>query len=159
MNKETTAVRSPQDQAFPETGLAGYLPVGRKSRPLEEPKPAGAAVIAAFEGTLARLEDIIDQETAALEAHQPTDLADFNRRKSTSLLELSRIMRSLPSKLDKVVNARLQRLREKLERNQAVIMLHLTAVGEISDLLVGALGEADSDGTYGMAARKREGAR
>ncbi|MBN8995425.1 MAG: flagellar protein FlgN [Rhizobiales bacterium] len=94
----------------------------------------------------------MEEETEALRAHRHVDLDELNRRKSRSLLELTRLSRSLPSAPEARLKARLQALSVKLAENRDVLALHLGAVREISDLLVAALGEAESDGTYGMPA-------
>jgi hypothetical protein len=159
MRKPANLPQFGRDRAFPEESLGDYLPIAANQRRPEPSRSPPPAAFAAFAGALDRLEEIIDQETSTLEAHKPTDLPDFNRRKSCSLLELMRITRALPAAGDVGLRARLQRLRKKLERNQSVLKLHLDAVREIGDLLVGALGEADSDGTYGMPLRRRETAR
>ncbi len=144
---------------FPETSLGGYLPAGRSRPAPEVTGPTGHAAIAAFEGALDRLEDAIDLETSTLEARRPSDFQEFNRLKSRSLLELTRLMRALPAGADEGLREPIARLRDKLVRNQAVLKLHLDAVQEIAGLLVNALGESESDGTYGMAQRQREAAR
>lgn len=154
MNQHATLPRNAQD--FPETSLGGYLPVARNRRPAEETKLVGSTALAAFTSALDRVEEAVEQETAALEARSSADLEDFNLRKSRSLLELTRLTRTLPAQLDDRLRERLAKLREKLRRNQAVLALHLTAVREIADLLVTAIGQADSDGTYAMSGH-REG--
>jgi hypothetical protein len=59
---------------------------------------------------------------------------------------------------DPELTARLARLRDKLVANHRLLGLHLTAVREIADLMVGVLNEAESDGTYGLG-RARQGMR
>ena len=108
---------------------------------------------------MGRLEDIIDQESTAIETHQPADFLDINRRKSHSLLELTRLTRQLPAGGEPRLKDRLVNLRAKLDRNYSVVGLHLRAVREIADLMVDALSEAESDGTYGMAQPRRGVAR
>jgi hypothetical protein len=96
-----------------------------------------------------RLEAVVEEETEALEAHRPTDLAALNRRKSQGLLELIRLTRGLdPADLDATVAIHLARLRDKLARNQEVVALHLRALEEIDDTLARAALAAESDGTY-----------
>lgn len=71
------------------------------------------------------------------------------RRKSHSLLELTRRSRALPPDGgDIVLRERLDVLRDKLVQNQGILGLHVAAVREIADLMADVLGEADSDGTY-----------
>lgn len=158
MNKEMKLPRFGREQTFPETSLGEYFPAAPKTRAVEEARPAAPAAFAALAGALDRLEEIVDLETSTLAAHKPADLPDLSRRKSCSLLELMRMTRALPGAPDAGLRGRLEQLRGKLDRNQSVLKLHLEAVREIADLLVGALGEAESDGTYGMPLR-REAAR
>ncbi|HMN88142.1 MAG TPA: flagellar protein FlgN [Bauldia sp.] len=117
-------------------------------------QPTGHAAVAALSAAMARLEEAIDAETEALEARRPVDLEALNRLKSRSLLELTRLARTLPPAGNAGLAAAVAGLTEKLVRNQAVLRLHLDAVQEISGLLAHALGEAESDGTYGLAPRR-----
>jgi hypothetical protein len=143
---------------FPETSLGGYLPSGRRPSP-DAGGPTGHAAIAAFESAMVRLEEAIGLETSALEAGGTADLDEINRLKSRSLLELTRLTRGLPAAAGERLAEPVARLHGKLLRNQAVLKRHLDAVQEIAGLLAHALGEADSDGTYGMAQRRRGTAR
>jgi hypothetical protein len=110
--------------------------------------PAAAALIRAIE----RLGDVIDLETRALQEHQPADLRDFNRRKRYGLLELSRIIRTFErDAANEQVHASLSALRAKLDRNRAVLQMHLKAVQEIAGVIGRAIQDAESDGTYSLA--------
>ncbi len=110
-----------------------------------------APELASLISSLDRLESVIDQETAALEARLPIDLQEMNRRKSRSLLELSRAVRVLPERPDPDLQDRVTGLRRKLQRNCEVLAMHLDAAREISTILNGALRAAESDGTYTTA--------
>ncbi|TDT88870.1 MULTISPECIES: hypothetical protein [Azorhizobium] len=114
-------------------------------------QPALSPEMATLVSSLDRLEIVIDQETAALEAHQPVDLAEMNRRKSRSLLELSRALRGLPDDVDSSLGERLTGIKAKLTRNCEVLAMHLAAAREITTILNGALRAAESDGTYSTA--------
>ena len=110
--------------------------------------------------SIERLEETIEAETAALLSHQLTDQQEFNRRKSQSLLELSRLVRTLqgePLKPDTL--ARIQRLRSKLERNHSALEMHLRAVQEVADIVSRAIQSADSDGTYSAGIRHQNDVR
>src|SRR6185503_19748050 len=135
--------------------------------PFAPPAPQAASARAnglgvaarAGEGTLAapapldrvieRLEEVVDQETAALRNRTAIDLKDFNNRKSQGLLELNRALRGLdnPPK-DRTVTTRLAGLRTKLDVNRAVLETHLAAVREVATVLADAIRDAESDGTY-----------
>ncbi len=113
--------------------------------------PVRAPELASLISSLDRLESVVDQETAALEARQPIDLQEMNRRKSRSLLELSRAARILPDRVAPELQDRVSGLRTKLQRNCEVLAMHLEAAREISSILNGALRAAESDGTYTTA--------
>ncbi|CAO4175876.1 flagellar protein FlgN [Methylorubrum populi] len=99
--------------------------------------------------SLKRLEATIEAETEALAANAAFDLAAINRAKSQSLLELTRLARSVEGEaLDADTGIVLARLRDKLVRNQEAVALHLQAVEEIGDVLQASLQAAESDGTY-----------
>ena len=106
-------------------------------------------VTATVELSIQRLEDIVEQETAALRERKVVNLKDFNDRKSQALLELMRLMRQLqggpPSP---TLAARVAVLKSKLAVNQAELQLHLEAVREVSNSLAEAIRNSDSDGTY-----------
>ena len=157
MKREPNLPRFGREQPFPETSLGAYLP-GTPARAPDETRLPPTAAVAGFLAALDRLEETIDLETSALEAHKPADIGDFNNRKSRSLLEITRLARALPPGAQPRLKMRLDRLHAKLKRNQTVLKLNLEAVREISDLLLGALGEADSDGTYAMPGSRREAA-
>ncbi|MGY2050554.1 flagellar protein FlgN [Methylobacterium sp. JK268] len=104
--------------------------------------------------SLTRLEATLDTETEALLLRQPFDQEEINRRKSQSLLELTRLARhSEETGADPALAACLARVQDKLVRNQEVVALHLRAVEEVSEIIAGALRAAESDGTYTQAHR------
>lgn len=102
-----------------------------------------------------RLEGIVEEETVALQMGQKIDFDDFSARKSRSMLEFVRLMRArmhLGAEVE--VTEQIQRLREKLERNRSVLEMHYDAVREVAGIIVKAIKEAESDGTYtGRAAQ------
>ncbi|MBZ6079333.1 flagellar protein FlgN [Microvirga sp. WGZ8] len=98
-----------------------------------------------------RLEETIDAETAALLAYAPIDHQEFNRRKSQSLLELTRLVRTLQNEPVKPeLISRLQSLKAKLDHNHAVLEMNLRAVQEVADIISGAIQSSESDGTYSV---------
>ena len=102
-----------------------------------------------------RLEGIVEEETAALSTGKKIDFDDFSARKSRSMLEFVRLMRArmhLGAEVE--VTEEIQRLREKLERNRSILEMHYDAVREVAGIIVKAIKEAESDGTYtGRAAQ------
>ncbi|MBS9479291.1 hypothetical protein KIP89_19460 [Ancylobacter sp. VKM B-3255] len=121
-----------------------------------EPQICAAALL--LGGLLDRLEDAVEQENEALHLRLPIDLEEITRRKSRSLLELSRAARALPAALDGTTLERLAQLRGKLLRNQELLGLHLSAAQEVASILGTALRDAESDGTYSISLATRYGA-
>lgn len=110
------------------------------------------AAYAMLHQVLQRLEEVVQQETEALQSRRVADLQDFNTRKSHCLLELTRALRLIEgTPLDKVLAARLTGLRAMLEVNRAVLKTHLDAAQEVSTIIADALREAESDGTYSLS--------
>lgn len=107
-----------------------------------------STTLATLFSALDRLEETIDAETAAFETRAPLDLDEINRRKSRSLLELSRVARAFPANSDVGLEARLRRLVEKLEMNRNILCVQLAAAQEVGAILDKALRDAESDGTY-----------
>jgi hypothetical protein len=106
-------------------------------------------MLSMVDSAIERLEEAVEQETAALKGRGRFDLKEFNDRKSHGLLELTRAMRPLEGTVpDQALITRLGRLRAKLEINSAALKLHLEAVREISATMAEAMRNADSDGTY-----------
>ncbi|AND91852.1 MULTISPECIES: hypothetical protein [Bradyrhizobium] len=96
-----------------------------------------------------RLESIVEEETVALATGKKIDFDDFSARKSRSMLEFVRLMRArmhLGSEVE--ITEEVQRLREKLERNRSILEMHYDAVREVATIIVKAIKDADSDGTY-----------
>jgi hypothetical protein len=102
-----------------------------------------------------RLESIIEEETAALATGKKIDFDDFSARKSRSMLEFVRLMRArMHLGGETEITEEIQRLREKLERNRSILEMHYDAVREVATIIVRAIREAESDGTYtGRAAQ------
>ena len=104
----------------------------------------------AFADVIARVESVIDQETALLRENRAVQLADFNTRKQQALLELNRVLRNVSQvDLKRLEHDNVARLVRKLEENRQFLAHHLRAMDEISALVSRALQEAESDGTYG----------
>jgi flagellar biosynthesis/type III secretory pathway chaperone len=102
-----------------------------------------------------RLENIVEEETVALATGQKVDFDDFSMRKSRSMLEFVRLMRArMHLGGESEITEEIQRLREKLERNRSLLEMHYDAVREVAAIIVRAIKDAESDGTYtGRAAR------
>lgn len=101
-----------------------------------------------------RLENVVEEETIALETGKKIDFDDFSGRKSRCMLEFVRLMRAriyLGSEAE--VTEEVQKLRQKLERNRRILEMHYDAVREVATIIVRAIREAESDGTYARTAR------
>jgi hypothetical protein len=119
-----------------------------------EASPEASALAAA----LSRLDELIEAENAALGRRAVDDLREIAHRKSRSLLELTRLSRATASIGDRgALRARMQELRGKLARNEALLKLHLAAAREIADIRTAALGAAEWDGTYSRPRHKEDG--
>jgi len=107
--------------------------------------------------SIERLEETIEAETAALLSHKLDGQQDFNRRKSQSLLELTRLMRTLQgAPANPATVERLERLRSSLELNHSILEMHLKAIQEVADIVSGAIQNAESDGTYSLGILQSE---
>ena len=96
-----------------------------------------------------KLLEIIEEENGILRHHQVISHAVFADRKNHALRELMSAQKFETAPV--AVQARsplLERLVMALKVNAQLLKLHIKAVGEISDIIVGSLREADSDGTY-----------
>ena len=93
----------------PEIDIGSYLPSRAAAKPQVQPRPAPAAV-AAMNAALGRLEEIVASEIAALVGSSAADFADINRRKSQSLLEITRLARAIPAGSESELAPRLKKL-------------------------------------------------
>lgn len=99
--------------------------------------------------TILRVARVVDLETEMLRLYRPIDLASYNHQKSHGLLELTRALRAFaPNPVEPELLQSLAELREKLEKNLAVLDIHLKAVRQVSALIARAIEEDSSDGTY-----------
>lgn len=96
---------------------------------------------------LARLEKALDEENSALANFNASNIAEFSRIKTQCLLELQRPAGLNPAR-DAGLQVRLQALQQKLELNRWLLHLHLEAAKEVSSVIMSALREVESDGTY-----------
>jgi hypothetical protein len=119
-----------------------------------EANGAGSDEVQGLLAAIRRLENVVEEETVALETGRKIDFDDFSARKSRSMLEFVRLMRAqiyLGGEAE--VREGVQRLRQKLERNRKILEMHYDAVREVATIIVRAIREAESDGTYARTAR------
>lgn len=112
--------------------------------PLEN-KPLGVA--------LSQLGRVLDDEIAALRAHDHSNIAAMTERKGQCLLELTR--RQVPS--DVATSDHLRDLREKLATDMRVLATHLRASSEVAALLKQIIAGTEDDGTYRRPMRTLSG--
>jgi hypothetical protein len=105
---------------------------------------------------VARLTDVVEQETAALRSRAPADLNESNNRKSQGLLELDQALRLLDGgQPSEEVKAAVGVLRQKLDANHGVLKTHLAAVREVAAIIAEAIRSVESDGTYSLSFRSK----
>ncbi|WP_156898143.1 flagellar protein FlgN [Methylocapsa acidiphila] len=118
-----------------------------------------SALVLAFFGVVERLERTLEREGEVLCHGRHFALHDFIHEKSYALLELCRIRSAMriagSERCEEDVVARLHPLRLQLERNLAVLHLHLRAVGEISVSIARAIQDHESDGTYSVSSIRK----
>lgn len=107
------------------------------------PRPAALSAI------IGRIEEAVEQETAAIRTDVDFDIKTSNARKSRYLYELNKAMKGV-SKSEMLSQHRdgLLRLRAKLAANEKAILAHLSAVSEVAALIRDAIQRSDADGTY-----------
>ena len=138
------------EEAAPTTALVP-MPHAPAAPPLLNPAYGDASAMIA---AIARLESVLDHETLAIGRLSTAELKELNRRKSLCLLEFTRAAKPLAEQtVSEALRARLERLRDAIARNQAVLTTHLDAVREIAGTIAGALEAREHDGTYSQGAR------
>lgn len=110
------------------------------------PSPHAGAILSP---ALLKLIDVIDEENALLRQHNIGAHASFTDRKNQALRELMAAQRwALSPAVQEACSPLLKRLSGGLRENARLLKLNIAAVGEISDIIIGGLREAESDGTY-----------
>jgi hypothetical protein len=120
------------------------LRVRGKAKSMKPPMPTSPELTKV---ALARLEKALDDENAALGNFDASGIAEFSRIKTQCLLELQRPANLHPAQ-DLELQARLRALQQKLELNRWLLNLHLEAAKEVSAVIMSAIRETESDGTY-----------
>jgi hypothetical protein len=104
---------------------------------------------------LRRLEKALDEENAALAAFDSRNLGEYSRIKTQSLLELQRSASIFGSShVAPEISQFLDSLRQKLELNRWLLLLHLEAAREVTTVITSAIRDAESDGTYSLVLGK-----
>lgn len=98
---------------------------------------------------LSRIEEAVEEETAAIRTDFSFDIKASNARKSRYLYELTRATKGLAEgEFPGELRAGVERLRDKLVTNERAILAHLSAVSEVATLLKDAIQRSEADGTY-----------
>ena len=99
---------------------------------------------------ISRLIEYIEQENSAIEGSGDFDFALSSERKSRLLFEFNRANATLdPAHLADETVSGLRRLKLGLVENERRIQAHLSAVKEVSGILVDIIRDEENDGTYG----------
>jgi len=124
------------------------LEEGRHDRENESAPPASPGTEAVL-AVIARLEDLLREETASLRGASIESLKAMNHRKSQCLLEFTRAARGLgEGPPHPRLAAGLQRLGAVIAENQSALSAHFEAVREIAGIIAETMRAHESDGTY-----------
>jgi hypothetical protein len=98
---------------------------------------------------VAGLLSCIRQETEALRANERYDMAGSNARKSRLLYELNRATGGLDTpNQSPELRLQLKTLRAELATNALLVKGHVTALREISEMMINLVRRDEADGTY-----------
>ncbi|MFK4385066.1 flagellar biosynthesis protein FlgN [Bradyrhizobium sp. USDA 223] len=161
MQAQEGAVAVAMDQAVADTEMVTteaaardallpvLLPIGGGEARVDAADTVRSDEMRGLLAAIRRLTGIVEEETTALATGQKIDFDDFSARKSRSMLEFVRLMRARMHLGGEVeITEEIQRLREKLERNRSILEMHYDAVREVASIIVKAVKDAESDGTY-----------
>ncbi len=111
--------------------------------------PVSEPLLAAVQSAVERIDEVLEEEMTALRVFSVPDLSDFNDRKARGLQQLTRAMRAIDSaRANSCVLPVLSGLRDRLEQNRQLLLVHLNATREITEIISNVMVEARSDGTY-----------
>lgn len=97
-----------------------------------------------------RLSTCIEEETDQVQKDTAYDFRASSERKSRLLYELNRASRTIDFRtLDAACLEELRRLKKALAVNREQIQAHLTAVRDVSRIMVDFIRNEEADGTYG----------
>lgn len=96
-----------------------------------------------------KLLEVVEDENSALRRQEIISHAGYTDRKNQALRELMAAQRreAVPIAVEQV-RPQLLRLSQALLANSKLLKHHIAAVGEVSDIIVESLRDANSDGTY-----------
>jgi flagellar biosynthesis/type III secretory pathway chaperone len=103
---------------------------------------------------LKQLEQLLEEENAALQGNGQVNHSYFIERKNQLLRELMVLQRTTP--LPRDLFRRFEDLKTLITRNQQLLETNIRAVKEVADILKSAVLAEDADGTYSLDERRRE---
>lgn len=104
---------------------------------------------ASLQRTLSSLLSVVEEENGLLSRHEFSSHGSITERKNQALRELMAVHRIHPGiAASAACQPLLVQLKSSLSKNSKLLQLSIAAVGEMSDIIIGAMREADSDGTY-----------
>ena len=129
---------------------SGY---GGSHRPSGERRPAPAEPHG-FDKVLNGLMSVLDTEQTALSDASEADFAGLTRQKLQLLMQLDRLAAvHKAASLPPGVGDKLLATRRKLDENARMLRHRMEAIREIAELISEEIRDAQSDGTYSIAAR------
>ena len=112
----------------------------------------------ALEPALSKLVEVVRDENMLLREQRIVSHAGFADRKNQALRELMAVQkRDALAAADERIKSMLKTLASVLQENARLLKQHISVVGEISDVIVGSLKEAESDGTYSRGRAQHRG--
>lgn len=106
--------------------------------------------------TLKKLTDVIAEENRRLTVHDLSDHTELTEQKNQALRELMAMQGvGLSSEAIAWASPDLERLKSLLVRNAWLLKTHIAAMGDITDVIIAGLREAESDGTYARIEARR----
>jgi hypothetical protein len=116
--------------------------------PARQAAPALSVKLGNLPAILSRISHAVEEETAAIRAGADYDLKSSNARKSRYLYELTRATKGMEdSEALTQYRDNIEQLRQRLASNETVIRAHMSAVGEVANLMQDVLQRAEADGT------------
>lgn len=121
---------------------------------MEAHQDLGNSFVSPLRSVLKRLVEVLEDENAALERHEVISHAAYTDRKNQALRDVMTIQMIDGVPFDHMqLQPLLACLARALRVNQSLLKLHITAVGEVSDVIIEYLCAAESDGTYSRCLR------
>ena len=119
---------------------------------------AASSVTSPLGLSIMKLIEVVEEENAALRQQKIISHASYTDRKNHALRELLAAQKQqMTSVTHGPLDPSLRRLSQALQVNARLLKQHIAAVGEVSDIIVSSLREADSDGTYRREPRMQLG--